>query len=255
MFGFLIKKSFWDLWDNMGRIFAINLIFVALFLGLYGTTFLAQYSLVGATIALVVIYLAFIILLGAAAAYVKGISDFRPSEIKSFFAGIKETWKTSLSGGLLFSLVLALTVMGMRFYSGLGNMIGLIGAMFLFWVFVTVNLAAIYYLPVVNRLNSTFIKMIKKSFLIFLDNPFLSIAVFIGIIPGILLSVLTVFLIPGPAGILLWLDNNLRLLVYKYDYLEENPDAGRKIPWRALCLDDNEKIGPRTLRNTIFPWK
>ena len=146
-------------------------------------------------------------------------------------------------------------MLGIRFYSAWGNMIGLVGAIFLFWVLVTVNLAAIYYLPVVNRLKSTFPKMIKKSFLIFIDNPFHSIAVFIGIIPGLLLSIVTVFLLPGPAGILLWLDNNLKLLVYKYDYLEENPDAGRKIPWRALCLEDNEKIGPRTFRNTIFPWK
>jgi len=255
MFGFLIKKSFWDLWDNMGRIFAANLMFVVLFLGLYGTTFLAPYSLAGATVALIVLYLAFLVALGATAAYVKGISDFRPPEVKSLFHQIKKTWKTSLSGGLVFSIVIALTMLGIRFYSAWGNMIGLVGAIFLFWVLVTVNLAAIYYLPVVNRLKSTFPKMIKKSFLIFIDNPFHSIAVFIGIIPGLLLSIVTVFLLPGPAGILLWLDNNLKLLVYKYDYLEENPDAGRKIPWRALCLEDNEKIGPRTFRNTIFPWK
>jgi len=255
MFGFLIKKSFWDLWDNMGRIFAANLMFVVLFLGLYGTTFLAPYSLVGATVALVVLYLAFLVVLGATSAFVKGISNFRPPEVKSLFQQIKKTWKTSLSGGLAFSIVIAMTLLGIRFYSAWGNMIGLVGAIFLFWVLVTVNLAAMYYLPVVNRLKSTFPKMIKKSFLIFIDNPFHSIAVFIGIIPGLLLSIVTVFLLPGPAGILLWLDNNLKLLVYKYDYLEENPEAGRKIPWRALCLEDNEKIGPRTFRNTIFPWK
>lgn len=255
MFGFLIKKSFWDLWDNMGRVFIVNLISVVLFLGLYGTTFLAQYSLAAATMTLVILYLALLVYLGAAASYVTGISNFKAPEIKSFFSEIIKTWKTSLSGGLLFSVVLVLTLLGMRFYSAMGNLLGFIGAIFLFWIFVTVNLAAIYYLPVVNRLKSTFPKMIKKSFLIFLDNPFQSIAVFLGLIPGLLVSILTVFLIPGPTGILLWLDNNLRLLIYKYDYLEENPDAGKKIPWRALYMEDNEKIGPRSLKNTIFPWK
>lgn len=255
MFGFLIKKSFWDLWDNMGRILFVNLIFIALFLGFYGTTYIAQFSLVAATFCLAVLYAALLIYLGAAAAYVKGISNFRPPEVKSFFSNIKTSWKNSLLGGLVFTAVMALTLLGMRFYSALGGIMGLVGAIFLFWVFVTVNLAAIYYLPVVNRLESTFFKMIKKCFLIFLDNPFVTIGVFLGLLFNMVLSVLTVFLIPGPAGALLWLDNNLRLLIYKYDYLEENPDAGKKIPWRALFLDDNEKIGPRTFRNTIFPWK
>ena len=142
----------------------------------------------------------------------------------------------------------------MRFYSSIGGMMGLAGSIFLFWVFVTVNLAFLYYFPVVNRLNSTFPKMVKKCFLIFLDNPFQTIGVFMGFILQMVLSMVTVFLLPGPAGAMLWLDNNLKLLVYKYDYLEEHPEAGRKIPWRALVLEDNEKIGPRTIRNTIFPW-
>jgi hypothetical protein len=143
----------------------------------------------------------------------------------------------------------------MRFYSSLGGILGMIGTIFLFWIFVTVFLASLYYFPIMNRLESTFIKMIKKSFLIFLDNPFLTMAVFIGLVFGLVLSVFTIFLIPGPGGAILWLDNNLRSLIYKYDYLEENPEAGKKIPWRVLFMDDNEKIGPRTLRNTIFPWK
>lgn len=255
MFLFLIKKSFWDLWDNMGRILVANLIFVALFLGFYGAFTLGQYLPVLSLVLLGVLYLLVLIYLGLTAAYVKGISDFKSVEVKSFFKSLKRTWKTSLGGGLIFTVVMGLTVLGMRFYSSLGGIMGLVGAIFLFWVFVTVNLAFLYFFPVVNRLESSFFKMIKKCFLIFLDNPFLTIGVFLGLLFNLVLSLVTVFLIPGPAGAMLWLDNNLRLLVYKYDYLEENPEAGRKIPWRALTLDDKEKIGPRTFRNTIFPWK
>ena len=255
MFGFLIKKSFWDLWDNMGRIILVNLIFTLLILGLYGTTYIAQFSLVLASIVLFALFLALFVYLGCTASFIREISDFRAPEIKTFFQNIKKTWKYSIGGGLFFSAILVLTIIGMRFYSSLGGMLGMIGAIFLFWIFVTVILASLYYFPVMNRLDSTFVKMIKKSFLIFLDNPFLTIALFIGLILNLVISAVTVFLIPGPGGALLWLDNNLRLLIYKYDYREENPDADKKIPWRALFMEDNEKIGPRTLRNTIFPWK
>ena len=48
----------------------------------------------------------------------------------------------------------------------------------------------------------------------------------------------------------------MKLRLYKYDYLEENPDAKRNdIPWDALLIDERERVGKRTLRGMIFPWK
>jgi hypothetical protein len=71
----------------------------------------------------------------------------------------------------------------------------------------------------------------------------------------IIISALTAFLIPGPAGILLYLDEALRLRLLKYDWLEAHPDEGRRIPWDALLIDEREKTGTRSFRNFIFPWK
>lgn len=239
----------------MGRVLVSNLLFTVILLAVYGTMTLATYSLVMAAVLLIVILLGFFLYLGCVSAYIKEVNDFKAPEVKILFQGLKSTWKYSLGGGLVFTVIMFLTLLGMRFYSSLGGVIGLIGTIFLFWIFVTVSLASLYYFPVMSRLPSTFPKMLKKSFLIFIDNPFLSVGVFLGLIVNAAISLVTVFLLPGPGGALLWIDNNLRLLIYKYDYLEENPDAGRKIPWRALFLEDNEKIGPRTFRNTIFPWK
>lgn len=255
MFGFLIKKSFWDLWDNMGRVIVVNLLFTLLLLGYIGAASLVQYSLGFSMILLLILLVITFIYLGTVAVYIKELNDFKSPEFKSLFQNIKNTWRYSVGGSLVFAAIMFLTILGMRFYSSLGGILGMIGAIFLFWIFVTVSLASLYYFPVVTRLNSTFFKMIKKSFLIFLDNPILSIGVFIGMIFNSILSIITLLLIPGPAGVLIWLDNNLRLLIYKYDYMEENPESGRKVPWRVLFKEDNEKIGPRTLRNTIFPWK
>jgi hypothetical protein len=42
----------------------------------------------------------------------------------------------------------------------------------------------------------------------------------------------------------------------KYDYLEENPRADRKhIPWETLLREERERVGKRTLKGMIFPWK
>ena len=48
----------------------------------------------------------------------------------------------------------------------------------------------------------------------------------------------------------------VKLIMLKYDYLEENPDVDRKhLPWEDILFDEKEKVGPRTFRNMIFPWK
>jgi hypothetical protein len=43
--------------------------------------------------------------------------------------------------------------------------------------------------------------------------------------------------------------------MYKYDYLEKNPGDRRRIPWDALLVEDRERVGKRTLKGMIFPWK
>jgi hypothetical protein len=79
---------------------------------------------------------------------------------------------------------------------------------------------------------------------------------FIHNILGLLLSILLAFLFPGPAGVILYLDEALRLRLLKYNWLEENPQANRrKIPWDALLIEERERTGTRTFRNFIFPWK
>ena len=62
------------------------------------------------------------------------------------------------------------------------------------------------------------------------------------------------------AGILINNTNALRILLYKYDYLEEHPELTtkkqrRQIPWDDLLFEDREIVGKRTIRNFLFPWK
>jgi hypothetical protein len=76
------------------------------------------------------------------------------------------------------------------------------------------------------------------------------------VVASFILSAFTAFLLPGLGSIVLLLQVATKLRIYKYDYLEENPEANRrKIPWDAILIDDKQRVGKRTLRGMIFPWK
>jgi hypothetical protein len=69
-------------------------------------------------------------------------------------------------------------------------------------------------------------------------------------------SLFTALLLPGISSILLFWNTAFKLRLYKYDWLEQNPGSNKKsIPWDALLVEDRERVGKRTLKGMIFPWK
>jgi hypothetical protein len=135
-------------------------------------------------------------------------------------------------------------------------MLGLFLTAIVFWTLAAGILALQFFFTICCRLGAKLTSAIKKSFIIFFDNPMFCIFTFIYNLIILFISALAAFLIPGPAGVLLFLDEGLRLRLLKYDWLEANPEANRrKIPWDELLIDEREKTGSRSLRNFIFPWK
>jgi hypothetical protein len=97
--------------------------------------------------------------------------------------------------------------------------------------------------------------MLKKSFLLFLDNPGFTFGLFLGSLLILALSMFTAGLLLGIGTLLLWQNAGLKLRMYKYDHLEKHPEDRRRIPWDALLVEDRERVGKRTLKGMIFPWK
>jgi uncharacterized membrane protein YesL len=125
-----------------------------------------------------------------------------------------------------------------------------------FWIALFVALSYQHFFSIMVRLEGNFRKTLKKSFLICFDN--LGYSIFMGLwgIVMTALSVFTIGLIPGGAGTLLGRCDAFRLRLYKYDYLEANPEAPRKgIPWDDLLEEDQELVGTRTIKGMLFPWK
>ena len=256
MIGFLVKKNFFDLWDNIFKIVLINLGFIiSLAFPVFVPSLLEAVPALSLG-ALLIGILWCCIYLSAAALTLKAVSDYGNFGFADFFGNLKSTWPMGLVlGGFVFIAFMLCTVV-IPFYLSMESMIGLLLAAVVFWTLVAAVLAFQFFFAVRSRLDTHPLVIIKKCLIIFFDNPGFCIFTLIHSVVVLILSVFLGFLVPGPAGVLLFLDEGLRLRLLKYDWLEANPDANRrKIPWDALLIEEREKTGTRSLKNFIFPWK
>jgi len=256
MVGFLIKKNFFDFWDNLFKMALINLGFLAsIAFPIFIPPLFGAIPFLGMLTLLVGILWCFVYL-SAAALSLKSVSDYGNFGFADFFQNLKTIWPVGLvAGGFVFLAVILCTII-IPFYLGLESMLGLMLAAVIFWSLVTTILALQFFFAVRFRLDASIVGSIKKCFIIFFDNPMFCIFSMIHSVIVLLLSIPLAFFAPGPSGILLFLDEGLRLRLMKYDWLEANPEADRrKIPWEAILIDEMEKTGTRSLKNFIFPWK
>jgi hypothetical protein len=256
MIGFLIKKTFFDLWDNLFRIALINLGFVA---SLAIPIFIPPLLEFVPALALAVMLLGIlwcVVYLSAAALSVKAISDYGSFGFADFFQNLKRSWPAGLAMGFIGFGLWLLAAVAIPFYLNMGSLFGLLLSAVIFWTMVVAILALQFFFTARSRLDARIGKIVKKCFIFFFDNPGFCIFALVHNLIILAVSLFLAFLFPGPGGILLYLDEAMRLRLLKYDWLEQNPTANRrKIPWDALLIDDREKTGTRSLRSFIFPWK
>lgn len=257
MKGFFIKKAFFDGWDNLIGIVLFNLGFLAILL-------LAILSIYAGEVNMALMFAAWVVLLfvnafysGAVSNAVYGYSCYRRNSWSDFKDGWARYSRHSLMYGVI-TLVLSLIVFFViPFYYTMGNIFGLIITVLLIWVVVIGVLALPYYFALSSFLpGDRPLKTLKKCFIILADNMSFSIMFFFYNIICLAFTVFTLGLIPGFAGMNLASHDAVKLIMLKYDYLEENPDTERRhLPWDDILFEEREKIGPRTLKNMIFPWK
>ncbi len=253
---FMMQKAFWDAWDNMGRVLLANFVFVLLAAvpvfvprALAGIPLLSMVTLFG-SILLLFVYT------GAVSAYFRDLVNYNSPELRDIWSHLKESWKISLVFGVVVCFFYFVCITGFRFYSALGNVLGMLGLAFLFWIFVIVSISLVFFFPVMNNLDRNIKKIAKKSFILFFDNTGTALVLALMMLVNSVISIALALILPGIGGILILQESAMKLLLMKYDYLEENADADRKkIPWNALIREEREKVGKRTLKGTIFPWK
>jgi hypothetical protein len=195
------------------------------------------------------------VLCGAVSRMTADIADYKQPGFADFLVYVRECWANSLLGAVLLAGYLFVVSVAFPFYAGKG-VVGWLAMGLLFWVTVAALLAAQYFFPIQSRLDRKFRKIVRKSFLLLFDNTIFTFGLLAVALIIFVVSAFTAFLLPGIATIFLWWSTALKLRLYKYDWLEQNPGADRrKVPWDALLIDDRERVGKRTLKGMIFPWK
>ncbi|MDR1836298.1 MAG: hypothetical protein LBQ89_01425 [Treponema sp.] len=259
MIGFVLRKTLYDLWDNMFKVVILNLGFIAAAaIPIFLPELARQYFDSTALQMILSVFgmLVCFVYLAAAALAIKSISDYSSFGIGDFIKNLKNAYPAGLVIGLfVFILFLAVTVI-IPFYLSIESPVGLVLAAVVFWLTLFALLSLQFYFTVYARLSTNLVKAVKKCIIIFFDNSSFSLFFLLHNFVALLLSVLFFFMFPGPVGVLLYLDEALRLRLLKYDWLEANPGADRrKIPWDAILIAEREKTGSRSLKNFIFPWK
>jgi len=258
VFFFLIKKAFFDGWDNLEILVIANFIFLIVCAALIWPVF----ALVKPTSSLFFILLAIIsvfgiVLLGVISALMSTLADYRRVLWIDVPEIIKKTWAKSLILGAATVIFIIAAFLGITYYSSFKNLPGLVASVITFWIVVGAYLTVLWYFPALSRLQGNFGKLLKKCVLLMLDNFLLSLYLGFVVVPLFLIAwPITAFSAFGPSGIQLYLNCALRLLLYKYRWLEENTKTKRKrVPWNEILIEEKEKIGQRTIKSMIFPWK
>lgn len=271
MFKFFLKKNFADGWDNFFFLIISNLIPIA---AIVGTLFLIRHvGMINPILPSFVFILCGGIVMSLIFAWggnAAKIANFETGSFGHYFISLSHTWIIGFLFGIIVSAAVVFIYTGISFYISsymtTKNMMGLLFTAVLGWFTLICAVALQWFIPLYFlQAENNFVKCLKKSFIIFFDNPGFSFAVFLYNIVLFVISCITVFIVPGVNGILLSSTNALRLRLYKYDWFEKmeekdpdfvnNRDKREEVPWNELIADDVESLGPRNLASFLFPWK
>ena len=266
---FMLKKTFWDGWDNLLTMAVWNLVIIASMIG--GWFMLSATVNVNVTsfvqtlpsyFALVAV-LAFVnIFIFAVNKVTLKISEWKGIKIIDFFKAIPSVVLDGAVFGAFVALLIIFLSVAFPFYYKMyrnGSMLGLFLLVFIFWTASITFLALQWYMPLKVQMKGGFLKTLKKCYIIYFDNANFSFFMFLYLIVQIIFSAIALlFTIHGIAGITLAYNNALRLRLFKYDWMEENPNLSpkefKKVPWDELLAEEKNILGPRSLRSFFFAW-
>ena len=261
MFGFIIKKNFFDGWDNLLSVVMCNVVFLFTGIGLVFLNALVSKFTLLTVLIFILTFIVLSILIFAYSDTAAHIANFDGIRHFDFFKAIPGVLKDASLYGLMNALVIMISTFSIRYYIlEMQSLFGIALGAAIVWIVIFYMLAMQWFIPIRALMHNDFKKCFKKSFIILFDNTGFTILMALYNLVQLALSVVCIGFFPSMTGILIGNTNALRILLYKYDYLEEHPELKtkkerRQIPWEDLIFDDRQLMGKRTLRGMIFPWK
>lgn len=276
MLTLFFRKNFYDGWDNVISLFTPNLLMdismiVCTAACIPGVTIFkeSEWYLYIWILMLLLGFAAFGVISIAWAYLAAETADYGTVEFKDFFKRLKTSIPDGIKYGLTVLAVLIFSVFNVKYFLFPANkeqtvtFAGLLAGFVYLWVALVIIMALSWFPALKAKMNDGYLKCLKKCFIIFLDNLFPSIVISIYDFFLCIISIIMMGTAPGLAGIGLSRANALRLILKKYDYLEElnkksepmNSPLRRKIPWKDLLAEELEANPPRTFKEFWMPWK
>jgi len=260
MKGLLIRKAFYDGWDAILFLLIANIFLWAVGFGGFALVHLFSSQFCLSVFILVLTVLSLGVVLLALSDELALITSYAPLSFKRFFSSLK---KHVIQGPLFILMIiffLGAFPLAVHWYFSLGRVFGMIIGICMLWFTLVFLLSLQWFLPVKSQLEKNFFKAVKKSFIIFFDNPGLSLFMLVYSLALLVISLVPFLLMPGISGILLAQNEAFRFLMKKYDWMEDNPEisfktARKEVPWDDILDDDYDVIDSRSLKNLFFPWR
>jgi uncharacterized membrane protein YesL len=201
MFRHILLGFFWDTYDNLGHIILANVLWFLCNLPGLSLIYLVFHISTGFNLFWILLLIPlgiFSVTTAGLFAYTKQLIELQDNSIKSFFLGMKQYYGKAMGIAIIHLILFVLIIVNINFYLQLrGNMqmLAVVLAGLAFWCGIFVALESLYAFAVLVQHNLGIKKTLKRSFLIVLDNLWVTIGVFIFLIS---LTVLSLFSGIGP---------------------------------------------------------
>ncbi len=260
MIGFFMKKALYDGWDNLLSLLALNIAFLSVaFGGFILIDGLFRLPLLAVAAGALAVSLLGVLALGVS------FSFARVAAYKAFsWRDLPQDLRAAVPHGVILaisaSVLFVVFSVALPYYRAIGGRAGFALFALMLWLSLILLLSLQWLLPIRSQLDRRVFKSVKKCFIVFFDNPGISLFLFAYSVTLCVLSLATFFMVPGVFGVVLAQNEAFRLLMHKYDWIEKHPEleyrvARKSVPWAELLADERETLGDRSLRNFIFPWK
>ena len=124
---FLIKKVFFDVWDNLITIVLFNIGFAAIIAGGSYIAFIFEPAGIGYFITVIISVFIFNIYAGAVSGYMGDLVQYKSTELKLFPEYIKKIWKSAIVISAISIFQIAALFIGFPFYFSAASLILLFG--------------------------------------------------------------------------------------------------------------------------------
>ena len=255
MLAIVLKKTAIEIWENavlvfLGNVGVFGLMFVALVAALgLGASWGVTPMLVGFVLAAAVVAYVLIVsadLLDMVCARAEFDREWLHARARQ--AGGPAILFSATVLGLGASLWMAASLAGRL--SGIPLVISTL--LFIWFVLFSVQ-TLLMLVPLIPQSEYRMIRALRLSGLLVLGNPGYVLVILIVVI---VMTVLSVAVLPGPCGILILLNNAVKLRLKRY---EPDPAAAESpqghTDWNRLLADERERLANVRLRNLLFPWK